>query len=99
MKLGGVTAVECTSVITTLVASTTGRVQVPNGQVFTVDWSENVLVDPDMHTGLLVGLEFYRLTDNRQGFLAKTPRVDDVKLPPESLLGTVLLPSLNGVSV
>ncbi len=99
MKLGGVTAVECTSSITTLVASTTGGVQVPNGQVFTVDWSENVLVDSGKHTGLVVGLAFYRLADNRQGFLAESPRAYGTKVAPESLKGTVLLPSLNGVSV
>ena len=66
----GVAAVECASVILKLVASNGGAEEEPNGQVYTVGPSSNVLVCPALHTYSLVGLGLFRLTDKRQGFLA-----------------------------
>ena len=56
-----------------------------------------MLVTPSRHTELLVGLGLFRLADNRQGFLARTPRDTYVKDDPESLSGTVLVPWLDDV--
>ena len=43
-----------------------------------------MLISPALHTDSLVGLGLVRLTDKRQGFLAKSPRSTDVKVDPES---------------